>query len=70
MAMAAATGGNFPPREGINIFDASTVNESVSKWRFPSLAKEGWLRDQEDFAKATLARADGVVGSIHRLSVV
>jgi len=26
---------------------------------FPSLDKEGWLRDQERFREATLARADG-----------
>jgi hypothetical protein len=25
--------------------------ESVGRSRFPSLAKEGWLRDQEDLAK-------------------
>ena len=36
----------------------STRNVSEES-EFPSLAKEGWLRDQEDFAQATLARADG-----------
>ncbi len=35
---------------------------------FPSLAKEGRLRDQENFREATLARADGVVRSSHRLT--
>ena len=38
--------------------------------KFPSLDKEGWMRDQEKYREATIDRADGVVGSSHRLSVV
>src|SRR5690349_5694227 len=33
--------------------------ESVGKPQFPSLDKEGWVRDQERFREASLARADG-----------
>ena len=37
---------------------------------FPSFAKEGWLRPSKQCREATLAGADGVVGSSHRLSEV
>src|SRR5438067_12157786 len=36
--------------------------------KLPSLAKEGWLRGSRESCEATLARADGVVRSSHRLS--
>src|SRR5436190_21530526 len=36
----------------------------------PSLAKEGWLRPLRKRREASLAGADGVVGSNHRLSEV
>ena len=34
---------------------------------FPLLPEEGWLRDQEKVAKASLARADGVVFELHKI---
>src|SRR5947199_4894637 len=36
----------------------------------PSLDKEGWLRPLRKWREASLAGADGVVGSSHRLSEV
>jgi hypothetical protein len=33
---------------------------------FPLLSEEGWLRDQEKIAKASLARADGVVFNLNK----
>src|SRR5881396_2677041 len=40
------------------------------KGELPSLAKEGWLRPLRKWREASLAGADGVVGSSHRLSEV
>src|SRR5207249_9688922 len=37
---------------------------------FPSLDKEGWLRPLKKCREASIAGADGVVGSSHRLSEV
>ena len=38
--------------------------------KLPSLDKEGWLRPLKKCREASLAGADGVVGSSHRLSEV
>jgi hypothetical protein len=38
--------------------------------KLPSLVKEGWLRPVIECREASLAGADGVVGSSHELSVV
>ncbi len=45
-------------------------DESFGRAKLPSLAKEGWLRPSTRCRAASLAGADGVVGSSHRLSVV
>src|SRR5213082_1536498 len=45
-------------------------DEIFGRAKLPSLAKEGWLRPSTKCREASLAGADGVVGSIHRLSVV
>src|SRR5207244_11889563 len=45
-------------------------DEILGRAKFPSLAKEGWLRPLRKCCAASLAGADGVVGSSHRLSVV
>ena len=45
-------------------------DEISERAKFPSLAKEGWLRPSRKCREASLAGADGVVGSSHRLSVV
>src|SRR5919108_6129655 len=45
-------------------------DEIFGRAKLPSLAKEGWLRPSTKCREASLAGADGVVGSSHRLSVV
>jgi thiol-disulfide isomerase/thioredoxin len=44
--------------------------EIFERAKLPSLAKEGWLRPSPKYREASLAGADGVVGSGHRLSGV
>src|SRR5213594_2494067 len=44
--------------------------ENWRKRRIPLLGKEGWLRPLRKCREASLAGADGVVGSSHRLSEV
>src|SRR6266849_5961640 len=53
---------------GRNHKDTKTQRRSRAK--LPSLAKEEWLRPSRKSREASLAGADGVVGSRHRLSVV
>src|SRR3989442_11741088 len=46
------------------------MDEIFGRAKLLSLAKEGWLRPSIKCRAASLAGADGVVGSSHRLSVV
>src|SRR5207253_3821546 len=46
------------------------ARRSRNRLELPSLAKEGCLRPSRKCGAASLAGADGVVGSSHRLSVV
>src|SRR5438876_6877914 len=46
------------------------ARRSRNRIELPSLAKEGCLRPSRKFGAASIAGADGVVGSSHRLSVV
>src|SRR5919204_2434254 len=49
----------------------SSVRVSITvERRTPLLGKEGWLRPLKKCREASLAGADGVVGSSHRLSEV
>ncbi len=46
------------------------IENTEGKAEVPSLDKEGWLRPLRKCREASLAGADGVVGSSHRLSEV
>src|SRR2546430_7236477 len=49
-----------------------SLHDALPIWKaeVPSLDKEGWLRPLRKCREASLAGADGVVGSSHRLSEV
>src|SRR5207237_6862950 len=60
-----------PSRGNIGMSQSkSIIKRAGNRTELPSLAKEGWLRPLRKCRAASLAGADGVVGSIHRLSVV
>jgi hypothetical protein len=46
------------------------LDQIFRRAKLPSLDKEGWLRPLRKCREASLAGADGVVGSSHRLSEV
>src|SRR3989442_15593625 len=46
------------------------LKTTEEKAEVPSLDKEGWLRPLRKCREASLAGADGVVGSSHRLNVM
>ena len=50
--------------------DTGELKTTEGKAEVPSLDKEGWLRPLRKCREASLAGADGVVGSSHRLSEV
>src|SRR2546428_2792388 len=50
--------------------DTGALKTTEGKAEVPSLDKEGWLRPLRKCREASLAGADGVVGSSHRLSEV
>src|SRR6266581_3444904 len=50
--------------------DTGALKTTEEKAEVPSLDKEGWLRRLRKCREASLAGADGVVGSGHRLSEV
>src|SRR5881296_635289 len=52
------------------LLDTGALKTTGGKAEVPSLDKEGWLRPLRECREASLAGADGVVGSSHRLSVV
>src|SRR5436309_10950297 len=52
------------------LLDTGALKTTGGKAEVPSLAKEGWLRPLRKCRGASLAGADGVVGSSHRLSEV
>src|SRR5216110_3439600 len=52
------------------LLDTGTLKTTGGKAEVPSLHKEGWLRPLRKCRGASLAGADGVVGSSHRLSEV
>src|SRR3989454_5068363 len=52
------------------LLDTGALKTTEGKAEVPSLDKEGWLRPLRKCREASLAGADGVVGSSHRLSEV
>src|SRR6266571_5402535 len=52
------------------LLDTGALKTAEGKAEVPSLDKEGWLRPLRKCREASLAGADGVVGSSHRLSEV
>src|SRR5207247_1461000 len=52
------------------LLDTGALKTTGGKAEVPSLHKEGWLRALRKCREASLAGADGVVGSSHRLSEV
>src|SRR5438552_9012028 len=54
----------------IFLLDTGALKTTGGKAEVPALDKEGWLRPLRKCREASLAGADGVVGSSHRLSVV
>ena len=52
------------------LLDTRALKTTGGKAEVPSLHKEGWLRPLRKCRGASLAGADGVVGSSHRLSEV
>src|SRR5213596_725727 len=52
------------------LLDTGALKTTGGKAEVPSLDKEGWLRPLRKCREASLAGADGVVGSSHRLSEV
>src|SRR5438128_6588744 len=52
------------------LLDTGALKTTEEKAEVPSLDKEGWLRPLRKCREASLAGADGVVGSSHRLSEV
>src|SRR5436190_2590597 len=52
------------------LLDTGALKTTGGKAEVPSLHKEGWLRPLRKCRGASLAGADGVVGSSHRLSEV
>src|SRR2546428_13434008 len=50
--------------------DTWALKTTEGKAEYPSLDKEGWLRQLRKCREASLAGVDGVVGSSHRLSEV
>src|SRR5947199_2211711 len=54
----------------IFLLDTGALKTTGGKAEVPSLDKEGWLRPLRKCREASLAGADGVVGSSHRLSEV
>src|SRR5436853_6938602 len=59
-----------PSRGNIGMSQSkSIIKRAGNRTELPSLAKEGWLRPLRKCRAASLAGADGVVGSIHRLFV-
>jgi len=52
----------------IFLLDTGALKTTERKRRTPLLGKEGWLRPLRKCCEASLAGADGVVGSSHRLS--
>src|SRR5213594_1991978 len=53
-----------------DFLDTGALKTTEGKAEVPSLDKEGWLRPLRKCREASLAGADGVVGSSHRLSEV
>src|SRR5438093_13625165 len=54
----------------IFLLDTGALKTTGGKAEVPSLDKEGWLRPLKKCREASIASADGVVGSSHRLSEV
>src|SRR6266567_1433991 len=54
----------------ISHFAPDQLTQATGESKLPSLAKEGWLRPLRKRREASLAGADGVVCSSHRLSEV
>src|SRR5881296_1489616 len=54
----------------IFLLNTGALKTTGGKAEVPSLDKEGWLRPLRKCREASLAGADGVVGSSHRLSEV
>src|SRR3989475_6131508 len=52
------------------LLDTVALKTTEGKAEVPSLDKEGWLRPLRKWREASVAGADGVVGSSHRLSEV
>src|SRR5438309_10057228 len=52
------------------LLDTGALKTTEGKAEVPSLDKEGWLRPLRKCREASVAGADGVVGSSHRLSEV